>query len=232
MDIPRSFLKPGVSLPRLPSGIWTCLPPEERSADYDRIASGYDLLVGNPVYNRIVWGAWPSRYTDAAARALELAPDGPSLDCGCGSLVFTAPAYRQAKPDRLVLFDNSIGMMMRGQRRLPHATFVQGSALDMPFADGLFPNVMAWGLLHVFGSGSRLLPELRRVTAESGTISISTLVLGERRIANRMLTLLHRKGEVAEPETGEQVMTAFSRFFQLEHHERRGAMLFLEGRAQ
>lgn len=232
MDIPQQLLKPSVRLTPLSSGLWTSLPPEMRGADYDRIASGYDLLVGNPVYNRIVWGVWPRRYADAAAEALALASNGPALDCGCGSLVFTAPAYRQASPDCLILFDNSTGMMARGQRRLPLGTFVQGSALDMPFADSVFPTVMAWGLLHVFGSGSGLLSELRRVTGEGGTITISTLVLGERRIANRMLGLLHRKGEAAEPETEEQVTAAFSRHFLLECRERHGAMLFLQGKVR
>lgn len=39
---------------QLPSGIRTSLPDNERAADYDKIARGYDALVGNSLYNRIV----------------------------------------------------------------------------------------------------------------------------------------------------------------------------------
>lgn len=231
MDFLQRLLKRDASLVRLPTGIWTSLATDERSADYDRIAFGYDLLIGNPVYNRIIWGTWPDRYALAAIHALASAPDGPVLDCGCGSLVFTASSYRLTNSDRLVLFDNSVGMMVRGQRRLPQGLFVQGSALDMPFADGAFPYVMSWGLLHIFGSSSRLLGELRRVNGLDGAITISTLVRGERPIANRMLDLLHRKGEIAEPETEQQVVAAFSLFYRLKHRERHGNMLFLQGRS-
>lgn len=37
-------------------GIWSGLPESERAASYDSIARGYDLLVGNALYNRVVWG--------------------------------------------------------------------------------------------------------------------------------------------------------------------------------
>jgi hypothetical protein len=36
--------------------IRSSLPEHDRGADYDRIAGGYDLLVGNGFYNRLVWG--------------------------------------------------------------------------------------------------------------------------------------------------------------------------------
>lgn len=36
-------------------GILTCLNPDERHSDYDGKVRAYDLIVGNALYNRMVW---------------------------------------------------------------------------------------------------------------------------------------------------------------------------------
>ena len=141
-------------LETLPSGISTALPPEKRPADYDSIAAGYDALVGNALYNRLVWGCRKSAYVDAIERFFETVPDGDVLDFGCGSLVFSAGAYR-GREHRLTLFDRSLAMLERGQKRLPQGQFVQGDAFDPPFAPARYAGVMSWGMLHIFGTGSR-----------------------------------------------------------------------------
>jgi hypothetical protein len=45
-----------------------------------------------------------------------------------------------------------------------------------------------------------------------------------------MLRLLHKRGEVALPETEDQVCSAFERLFRITGQWRRGNMLMLEGR--
>ncbi|MFM9851876.1 MAG: methyltransferase domain-containing protein [Sphingomonadaceae bacterium] len=209
--------------------IWSSLSVEERHAPYDKMATGYDLLVGNGLYNRIVWGCPTSTYAQGARAFLSQAPAGPIIDFGCGSCVFTADPYRSYL-DRLTLFDRSIVMMERAAKRLPSGQFLQGDALTATFAEGAFAAGMGWGMLHVFGTGLPYLTALHRILAPGAPVMISSLVLTNRRIGNHMLKLLHRNGEAAAPETAEQVTQAFSHIFALETAELVGSMLFLRGK--
>lgn len=211
--------------------IWSVLPPNERAADYDRIAASYDLVVGNTFYNRLVWGNWARHYREATERFLADAPGGPLLDCGCGSLVFTGKTYRQsAALGRLVLMDRSLGMLRRGATRAADGTFLQADAMAMPFRREAFAGVMSWGVLHVFGAHSPFLSQLKSVSAKGASIAISTLVLANRPIGDRMLRLLHQRGEIASPEIEDQICSAFERLFEITRQSRRGNMLILEGR--
>jgi ubiquinone/menaquinone biosynthesis C-methylase UbiE len=226
----QRLFKPGISPQLLPDGIATVLPPAEQSADYDKIAGLYDLVVGNGLYNRFVWGNWPSRYADAARRALETAGEGEVLDCACGSLCFTAGTYRTGRPDRMILFDRSLGMLRRAQRRLPNGRFLQGDALAMPFGDRVFETTMAWGLLHIFDAGSPLLTELRRVTAPGGRVFATGLALAGRSPGDRMLAQLHKRGEAAQPRRWEAMRNEFDCVFPGSRADLKGNMLLLEGR--
>lgn len=224
-------LAPGHSLEQIDPNIWSTLAPADRGDGYDKIARTYDWVVGNGVYNRVVWGASVHDYAAAARDAVATMGDGLLLDCGCGSLVITADAYRGAPLDRMILFDRSLGMIRRGAARLPGGRFVQGDAFNMPFADETFSTVAAWGFLHVGGTGSPLLAELRRVAAPGATIMLSSLALTDRAVGNRMLGLLHRNGEAAQPETQAAITAVFTHLFQLESATIRGNMLVLRGRA-
>lgn len=212
-------------------GLHSSLPEAERGAGYDRIAGGYDLMVGNPLYNRLVWGCPKPRYRAAADTFLRYAPSGALLDFGCGSLVFTAQSYR-GQEDRLVLFDRSLAMLARARKRLPQGLFLQGDAFAPPFEDGTFAGAMGWGMLHVFGSASAYLENLHRLLAPGAPVAIGTLVLSGRAIGDRMLGLLHARGEAAQPETRETVEQAFEQYFALEATDLAGSMLFLAGRKQ
>ena len=224
------LLKPGIGPQPVADGIATVLPSAERPADYDRIAGLYDLIVGNSLYNRLVWGNWPSRYAGAARRAVETAKEGAVLDCACGSLCFTAGAYRTARPERMLLFDRSLGMLRRAQRRLPNGRFLQGDALAMPFADGVFQTTMAWGLLHIFEAGSPLLHELRRVTAPGGQVFATGLALAGRSQGDGMLAQLHKRGEAAAPRRWEGMRDEFHSVFPGSRADLQGNMLLLEGK--
>jgi ubiquinone/menaquinone biosynthesis C-methylase UbiE len=166
MSLLSQVVETAHAIERVDGPICSATPPRERAADYDRIAAGYDMVVGTTLYNRLVWGNWARHYSEAAQRFLAEAPAGPLLDCGCGSLVFTANAYRQsAAQDRLVLQDRSLGMLRRGAKRAANGTFLQADAAAMPFKQEAFTGVMSWGMLHVFGTGSPFLGQLKRVSA-------------------------------------------------------------------
>ncbi len=228
-DLLAALLKPGIEPAQVEGDIWSVLPPEERAASYDRMARAYDWLIGNGLYNKLVWGNWSALYREAATRAVRGIDEGPILDCGCGSLVFTAPAYRAAPLDRMIQFDRSIGMMQRGSRRLPGATFVQGDALNLPFVDESFATCFSWGLAHIFGSTSRLFSELCRVTRRGGCVSLSMLVLADRTPGDRVLPQLYKRGEIAPPEYAQTMKDAFAKHFTLESADVCGNMLFLSG---
>ncbi|MBD3729922.1 MAG: class I SAM-dependent methyltransferase [Sphingomonadales bacterium] len=210
-------------------GLRSSLPEAERAAGYDRLALGYDLLVGNPLYNRLVWGCPKSAYRGAAGGLLADVPAGELIDFGCGSLVFTAASYRGCE-DRLVLFDRSLGMLRRGRERLPRGRFLQGDAFAAPFDDGTFAGAMGWGMLHVFGTGSGYLAALHRLVRHGAPVAIGTLVLTDRAIGNRMLAMLHARGEAAAPEGRDSVERAFATLFAIQHARLAGNMLFLQGR--
>jgi ubiquinone/menaquinone biosynthesis C-methylase UbiE len=231
MPLLESVIETTSALERVEDCIWSVLPPGERAADYDRIAASYDLVVGNTFYNRLVWGNWARHYSEAAERFLADAPEGPLLDCGCGSLVFTGKTYRQsAALGRLVLMDRSLGMLRRGAKRAQHGKFLQADAMATPFKREVFAGVMSWGILHVFGTHSPFLGQLKSVSAGGASIAISTLVLANRPIGDRMLRLLHQRGEIAMPETEDQICSAFERLFEITRTSRRGNMMMLEGR--
>lgn len=214
---------------RLPSGIQTTIPPHGRAADYDRIALGYDLLVGNPLYNRIVWDCPVSAYRAASERFFEALGSGPALDFGCGSLVFTAETYH-GREDQLTLFDRSLAMLERGQDRLPEGRFVQGDAFDPPFGEKSFAGAMSWGMLHLFGTRSAYLAQLKRLVHPDGRVALGTLALAGRTVGDTWLHALHRRGEAAAPETIDRVIERFERYFTIEASEAHGNMLILHGR--
>jgi ubiquinone/menaquinone biosynthesis C-methylase UbiE len=209
--------------------IWSSIPVKNRGAPYDRMEAGYDALVGNGIYNRLIWGCAKSNYRRAATDFLAKVPDGPLIDFGCGSCVFTANAY-QGHEERLTLFDRSLGMLSRAAQRLPTGRYLQGDALEPPFEDAYFSGAMSWGMLHIFGTASSYLAQLARIVKPGAPVAISTLVHTKPRIGNVMLNMLHRNKEAAQPEGSEVVMAAVATYFDLESSEQCGNMLFLTGR--
>ncbi|MBN2801311.1 MAG: class I SAM-dependent methyltransferase [Deltaproteobacteria bacterium] len=198
----RALLSPEAQVQPLRDGVVTVLPPDRRAAAYDRLAPGYDLLVGSRIYNRLVWGSSPAHYAQLAATAL-IEGHGPALDVGAGSLVFTAEIYAAtARP--LILTDLSGAMLGRGARRLASKgraiqtrrhLLLQADAAALPLRDHTFDTVMSWGFLHLFHDPAPLLAELRRVTAPGGRVHLSVLTLGGG-AGDAVLRRLEARGEV------------------------------------
>jgi ubiquinone/menaquinone biosynthesis C-methylase UbiE len=137
-------------------------------APYDRHAQLYDRLIGAPLYNRLVWRA---RVADYAAFAEEAVADGdgPLLDAGCGTAVFSAGAYPAAgRP--LVLADRSRGMLDRAAERIGHGEhvwYVQADLFDLPFVDGAFATVACHAVIHVLDDPWPALDALAAQLAEA-----------------------------------------------------------------
>lgn len=192
-------------------GIWSVLPADTPEQRYDQRAALYDRVVGSAIYNRLLWGSSPRSYSAFAQQAMRSA-NGPLLDAGSGSLVFTAEVFaRTERP--VVLVDRSIGMLeaararlLRVAGRIPDGVvLLQGDLHDLPFQPGSFATVLCMGMLHLFEDVSEVVSELVRVAEPGGRLFLTSLV-AERTIGQRYLALLHRAGEVARPRTQAQLL--------------------------
>lgn len=207
-------LKPGIALQQVEEGIYSVINPSEQHHHYDRLAAGYDLIIGNSIYNRLLWGNWPSDYSRFCAAAVGSA-DGWYLDAGCGTLVFSASAYAGSKRP-MVLLDRSLGMLRRARKRLyklcgklpEHITLLQGDVYHLPFAEQSFDTVASFGTLHLFDQLPPLLEELRRVKRQQGQMFLSSLVR-EHGLGRYYYDLLVRSGEIAAPRDSKQLQEAF-----------------------
>jgi SAM-dependent methyltransferase len=202
-----SLLAPGRTLRPARGQVMSAVAAEEDAAAYDRHAALYDRLIGNRLYNRLVWAATPGDYEAFAAEAVA-AGDGLFLDAGCGTLVFTAAAYRRAARP-LVLVDLSLGMLQRAAGRLgdTSATLLQADLLDLPFSANGFATVACFGTLHVFDDPWAALAALRDQLAPGGRFFASMLV-SDRAIGRAYLAAVHRRGEVGPPRRAAELTAA------------------------
>lgn len=214
--------------------IVSVLPPDVDGAPYDSRAAAYDRIVGSALYNRLLWGGSPERYRAFARRAVA-SGDGPLLDAGAGSGVFTAEAY--ADTDRpLLLVDRSLGMLEAARDRIAELAggtlpssiaLLQADANDLPLQDGSIDTVLSMGMLHLFDGVAAHVNELGRVLAPGGRLFAMALV-AEQWPGRAYLHLLHRAGEVAAPRTFNEMRRAVALGLGEEvDGEREGCMAFL-----
>ena len=190
------------------------LSPDAEGAPYDTRAAAYDRIVGSALYNRLIWGASTEQYRAFARRAVATG-DGPLLDAGAGSAVFTAGAYADA--DRpLLLVDRSIGMLEAARDRiadhaggrLPNSvTLLQADATALPLRDECIDTVLSMGMLHLFDDVAGHVAELGRVLGPGGTLFAMGLVAAQWP-GRAYLRLLHRAGEVAPPRRFDEMRAA------------------------
>jgi SAM-dependent methyltransferase len=214
--------------------VYSLLPPDAKGAPYDTRAAAYDRIVGSALYNRLLWGVAVDRYHRFVQKALA-SDDGPFLDAGCGSAVFTAEAYKDA--DRpLLLVDRSRGMLDAARRRLAetadgelpdHVTLLQGDVDTLPLRPRCIETILSMGMLHLFedvtGHVARLLERL----APGGTLFATSLV-AERVVGRQYLRLLHSAGEVAAPRSFDELREKLSAGLDAEvDATRTGSMAFL-----
>lgn len=193
-----------VALEEVTPSIFSVIEKSARVSDYDEKVKGYDTLIGNGLYNKLIWGNNVKNYYDFCKGALDVAPNGIVLDAGCGSLVFTAKVYAQSTNELIILLDRSLGMLERAKERLielcgkvpSHIVLIQGDIFNLPFKDKVFNVVLSQGLLHMFDDKEAFLNELERVKMKDGLLTFTSLV-GNNMLGRGYLALLKKAGEVA-----------------------------------
>lgn len=188
-------------------GLFSVLPSNGADADYDARATAYDRVVGSALYNRLLWGVSVNRYDRFVEDALA-SGDGPLLDAGCGSAVFTADAYLDAERP-LLLVDRSKGMLQVARDRLTdlnggsmpsHITLLQADLEHPLLQPESVDTVLSMGMLHLFEDVVGHVEDLFTILRPEGAIFATSLV-AERTIGRAYLRLLHASGEVATPRT-------------------------------
>ena len=131
---------------------------------FDKVAKRYDIT--NDVLSLGQTRGWRS----ATVSAVNPQPGQRILDLAAGTGTSTKPLA--AAGAEAVACDFSAGMIEVGRARNPELTFVQGDALDLPFADGHFDAVtISFGLRNV-NDTLRALQEMRRVTKPGGRLVV------------------------------------------------------------
>jgi ubiquinone/menaquinone biosynthesis C-methylase UbiE len=142
-----------------------------RAREYD------DWWLGRGLYadrERPGWENELARLGDAITQL----PPVRTLDVACGTGFLT----RHLRGE-VVGFDQSDAMLDVAREQAPHATFVQGDALDLPFEDGSFDRLFtSYFYCHLEE------PERSRFLAEARRVAHELVVVGS----------IHQPGEDAE----------------------------------
>lgn len=209
------FLKKDVNLKLIEPHIYSVLPHIEPSNFFDKMARFYDMVICNPVYNRLVWGYPVTSYSSFVRESLNSSGTGWVLDAGCGSLAFSAETYVKYAKQPVVFLDQSLKLLRIAKSRLikihgsvpANMVFVLGDALRIPFRPTSFNTVISLNLLHVLKDLHRALEEFTDVLQENGRMSFTTLVKNNR-LADRYFERFENAGE-AVARTIEDVQLVF-----------------------
>ena len=184
--------------------IYSVLPDNESGNEYDtQFGFVYDLIACSPIYNRLIWGYSVKIFPEIANDALRSAPEGNVLDLGCGSLAFTAKAYRQYPELPVILADQSLKMLRMAKSRLikqngkvpDNLVFLHSDALHLPFQENAFTTIISENLLHCLDDTSILLKQLKNIISNNGKIYFTTLVKSNR-WADKYLQALADSGKL------------------------------------
>jgi SAM-dependent methyltransferase len=130
---------------------------------YDRRAFEYDdWWLGRGRFADRERPGWDEE-VEVLAELIGSLPPARTLDVACGTGFLT----RHLRGD-VVGFDQSDRMLAVASEQAPHARFVQGDALELPFADGEFDRIFtSYFYCHLEpDERARFLAEARRVAAE------------------------------------------------------------------
>ena len=98
------------------------------------------------------------------------------LDVACGTGVVARLAARKVAPGHVTGLDLNAGMLAVARGVLSEGTpvsWMEGSALDLPFLSGHFDAVLCQLGLQFFPDQPKALHEMRRVVRESGRVALS-----------------------------------------------------------
>ncbi|HEX2072091.1 MAG TPA: ubiquinone/menaquinone biosynthesis methyltransferase [Thermoleophilaceae bacterium] len=143
------------------------LPEQQVAAMFDRVARFYDLL--NSVMTAGLHHAWRARAADIAA----VGPGDRVVDVAAGTGDLTIELNSRVSPGgEVVGVDLSEGMLALAREKAPGIRFEQGSALDLPYADGEFAAATVGFGARNFSDLSRGLAEMRRVVRPGGRVVV------------------------------------------------------------
>jgi 2-polyprenyl-3-methyl-5-hydroxy-6-metoxy-1,4-benzoquinol methylase len=207
-DVPthlKEVLAKGRRARLIEEDIYSVLPGELRH-HYDRRSTVYDLVVGTHLYNSLMWGSSPRAYAAFAREAVASCAAGKILDAGCGSMLFTAPAYMQSKRP-IVAFDQSLAMLRLARQRwielagsLPeNILLLQADLSDLPFRAAAFHTVLFMNVLHHLEAARTLLPRLKELLVPDGGLYLTSLVSNHRLVGDFYLKTLFATGEFTRP---------------------------------
>jgi demethylmenaquinone methyltransferase/2-methoxy-6-polyprenyl-1,4-benzoquinol methylase len=132
---------------------------------FDRISPSYDRM------NRVMSLGMDGRWRGAAVRASRLEPGDPALDVCCGTGDLAIELRRAVGPaGRVVGLDFSEQMLEVARAKSAAADWMQGDALELPFADDEFAAAtIGWGVRNL---ADRALGfrEMARVVRPGGRI--------------------------------------------------------------
>jgi demethylmenaquinone methyltransferase/2-methoxy-6-polyprenyl-1,4-benzoquinol methylase len=132
-------------------------------AYYDQRAPEYDdWWLGQGLHEGVDRPGWDDEVEELAG-AIAALPPVRTLDVACGTGFLT-----RHLPGEVVALDQSARLLAEARTQAPTATFVEGDALDLPFADGSFDRVFTSYFYCHLEEAERLrfLGEARRVAPE------------------------------------------------------------------
>jgi SAM-dependent methyltransferase len=195
----------------------------------------YDAVVGRSLYHRIFWGTSAAAYTRFGREALEAASGGHFAEIGCGSLLFTAAMYRDARSTSVVLVDRSLAMLRRGLARLgpdtsrpAGITALHADAANLPIRLAALSAILSLNLLHVPCDRAGITAEWARLLLPGcGRLFVSSLVRSGR-WSDAYMWLLQRAGELGAPLSRDELIEAVAgRWGIVESVTIEGSMCFL-----
>lgn len=205
-----------VSLRLIEPHIHSVVQPGENTNSFDKAARFYDVVICNPLYNRLMWGYSVKKYRSLTNQAMT-SSKGWVLDVGCGSLAFTAGTYIEHPGRPLVLLDQSLELLRIAKARLiklngvipGNMIFIQGDALNLPFLPKSFNTIISLNLLHVLADLNKALLGLKNLLAEKGTMFFTTLIKNER-YADQYLEVMLKMASGVMPRDKNQLRSIFN----------------------
>ena len=206
-----------VSLRLVEPHIYSVYATGETTGSFDNfgVATIYDRVACNRLYNRLMWGYSVSEYVTLCESALDTSAQGWALDIACGSLAFTARLYASYSKRPVVLLDQSLKLLRKGKSRLVKLSgkmpanmfFLHADARHLPFKSEIFDTIIMLNLLHCLKDINAVLKELKRVLTVGGTAALTTLVKSTR-WSDAYLNMLATSGAVVS-RSPDQILSAF-----------------------
>lgn len=143
------------------------LPETQVEAMFDRIARVYDRM------NAVMTAGMDRRWRERAADIANVGPGDRVLDVATGTGDLAIELRRRVGDGgEVVGLDFSEGMLELAREKAPGIHFDQGSALELPYADGEFAAATVGFGARNFSDLGRGLAEMRRVVRPGGRVVV------------------------------------------------------------